>query len=192
MVEVLTAGLVGYFLGAIPTGYIVCRLFRGVDIRQVGSGHTGGLNASRAAGIWAGVITGLVDTGLGICAVALTVLITDNHWAAATAGVMAIIGHNWSVYIKLKGGIGISTTVGSLIYLFPLKTIVVLAAVFGAWVMLIKLFHFHRIRSRILAMVFITPLFFFLRTSDYGLVLAALASFIMIIKTLPDWHRKFD
>jgi len=101
MLDLILTGAMGYLLGAIPTGVLVCRAMRGVDVRQVGSGHTGGLNASRAAGIWGGVLTGVVDLLLGAAAVAGTALLVgSNPWAATIAGAMAVVGHNWSVFIR--------------------------------------------------------------------------------------------
>ena len=190
--EIILAGLFGYLVGAIPAGIIVCRLIRGVDVRKVGSGHTGGLNVSRAAGIWAGVATGVVDTLLGVAAVAGATCATHNTWAATAAGVMAIIGHNWSVYIRFGGGIGISTTAGSLLYLFPLATIETLAVILLGWLILIKLFRFHHERSRIFVVIFIGPLLYLLGIPLNGIVLGTLGSLVMIIKTIPDWNRKND
>ena len=109
------AGVMGYLLGAVPTGVLVCRALRGVDVRQQGSGHTGGLNVSRTAGIWGGVLTGVVDLLLGVTAVAVaTLMARDNPWAATVAGVMAVVGHNWSIFLRFKGGAGTATTVGIL------------------------------------------------------------------------------
>ncbi len=70
MSELVVAGVLGYLLGAIPTGVLVGRAMRGEDVRQQGSGHTGGLNVSRTAGLWGGVLTGVVDLLLGVAAVA--------------------------------------------------------------------------------------------------------------------------
>ena len=78
MIELFLAGVWGYLLGAVPTGVLVSRALRGTDVRQQGSGHTGGLNVSRVAGFWAGAVTGVGDALLGVAAVAGTALLAEN------------------------------------------------------------------------------------------------------------------
>jgi glycerol-3-phosphate acyltransferase PlsY len=191
--ELLLAGVMGYLLGAIPTGVLVCRAMRGVDVRQVGSSHTGGLNASRAAGIWGGVLTGAVDLLLGAAAVAGTTLLArDNPWAATAAGVMAVVGHNWSVFIRFAGGIGLSSLTGALLCLSPWRTLGALAGAALFWLILVKLLRFHRARSTILAMVLVGPLLWALGMPPHGALLGALGGAVVIIKTLPDWNRKYE
>jgi glycerol-3-phosphate acyltransferase PlsY len=78
MTVLLLAGLWGYLVGAVPTGVLVCRALRSVDVRQRGSGHTGGLNVSRVVGLRAGALTAITDTLLGVGATAGPMLLTDN------------------------------------------------------------------------------------------------------------------
>jgi glycerol-3-phosphate acyltransferase PlsY len=85
MIELLLAGLWGYLLGAVPTGVMVSKAMRGVDVRQQGSGHTGGLNVSRVAGFWGGALTAVVDALLGAAAVAGATLAAENPWAGCCA-----------------------------------------------------------------------------------------------------------
>ena len=107
MIELYLAGVLGYLLGAVPTGVLMCRALRSTDVRQHGSGHTGGLNVSRVAGVWAGALTAVGDALLGVAAVTGATLLTDNPWAATAAGVMAVVGHDWSVFIRFDGVIGL-------------------------------------------------------------------------------------
>jgi glycerol-3-phosphate acyltransferase PlsY len=98
--EFILAGAWGYLLGSVPTGVLVCQVMRAPDPRQEGSGHTGGLNVGRSAGFLGGVLTAVVDTLLGSGSVAGTLLLTGNPWAATAAGVMAVSGHNWSLFLR--------------------------------------------------------------------------------------------
>jgi acyl phosphate:glycerol-3-phosphate acyltransferase len=193
ILDLILAGAMGYLLGAIPTGVLVCRAMRGVDVRQVGSGHTGGLNASRAAGIWGGVLTGVVDLLLGVAAVAgATLLVGDNPWAATIAGTMAVVGHNWSVFVRFAGGIGLSSLTGALLCLSPWRTLGALVGAALFWLILVKLLHFHRARSTILTMVMFWPLLWALGMPPHGALLGILGGAAVIVKTIPDWNRKYE
>ena len=191
MIELIGAAVLGYLLGAVPTGVIVARLARGVDVREYGSGHTGGLNVSRAAGTWAGVVTGVVDLFLGAGAAACAVLWTGNPWAGTAAGVMAVVGHNWSVFVRFGGGIGLSTLLGGLLSLWPLGALgagVVLAVL---WFGLVGLLHVHRARSTVAIMLVAGPLLWALGAPLPVVLLGALGGLVVVVKTIPDWNREY-
>jgi glycerol-3-phosphate acyltransferase PlsY len=192
MIELLLAGLWGYLLGAVPTGVMVSKAMRGVDVRQQGSGHTGGLNVSRVAGFWGGALTAVVDTLLGAAAVAGATLAAENPWAATAAGVMAVVGHDWSVFIRFGGGIGLSKLTGALLCLDPLPTMGALAGVALFWLILVKLLRLHRAHSTILAMVTIGPMLWALGMGLPGVLLGALGGVVVIVKTMPDWNREYE
>ena len=112
----LSCGLLGYLVGSIPFGWIIVKLVKGVDLRTVGSGRTGGTNAYRAAGFVPGLLTALLDVFKG----AITVLIVRNlvggstlGWAEALAGLGVVLGHNHSLFLGFKGGAGGATAVGT-------------------------------------------------------------------------------
>ncbi len=113
------AGLIGYLCGSIPFGYLYVRLFKGEDLRTIGSGRTGGTNSLRAAGLGVGVLTSFSDVLKGAAAVWLTTWLLGDAlgpallpWAQATAGVLSVVGHNWSVFLKFGGGAGTGPNVG--------------------------------------------------------------------------------
>lgn len=115
----LLAALIGYLCGSIPFGYIYVRLFKGEDLRTIGSGRTGGTNSLRAAGLGVGVLTSLSDVFKGFLSVWLTTQLLGDAlgptllpWAQATAGVFSVIGHNWSIFLKFAGGAGTGPNVG--------------------------------------------------------------------------------
>ena len=115
----LVAALIGYLCGAVPFGYLYVRLVKGIDIRTVGSGRTGGTNSLRAAGLGVGLATSLSDVGKGALGIILSRWILVNQlspellpWALALAGVMSVIGHNWSVFMGWRGGAGTGPNVG--------------------------------------------------------------------------------
>jgi glycerol-3-phosphate acyltransferase PlsY len=131
---VLAAAL-GYLLGSIPVGLVVVWLVRGVDVRQVGSGRTGGTNAFRAAGWGAGVATGVGDGLKGLLAVLITQAVFQAPGAAVVAGLAAVVGHNWSAYIGFRGGAGTAPNLGALLGLSPITFVLALLAGFLASVL---------------------------------------------------------
>ncbi len=192
MILLLLAGVSGYLLGAVPTGVLVCQALGAPDPRWSGSGHTGGTNVARLATLWAGVLTGVVDALLGIGAVAGAALLTDNPWAATAAGVMAVVGHNWSVFIRFRGGIGLSTLFGGVLRFSPLPALGALIVLLPLWLILVKLLRVHRARATILATLTVGPLLWALDLPWPGVLLGALGGLVVILKTLPDWNRQYD
>ena len=108
-----------YTLGSIPVGLLLVRATTGKDVRQVGSGRTGGTNVLRAAGPWVALLTILGDSIKGLLAVRLAQALVSASEFAALAGLLAVVGHNYSVFTHFKGGAGTMTTVGGAIGLWP-------------------------------------------------------------------------
>ena len=117
--RLLGVATAAYLLGSIPSGVIVGRLWKGVDVRQHGSTHTGGLNTMRVVGIPAGIVAGLGDVAKGIAGVLLAQKWGPLPWGMPIAGLGAVVGHNWSVYIKFGGGLGLATLIGCMILVCP-------------------------------------------------------------------------
>jgi acyl phosphate:glycerol-3-phosphate acyltransferase len=131
-VPIVVSAIIGYLLGAIPTGLLVGRWTRGVDLREHGSQRTGATNALRTLGTGAAATVFVLDVAKGIVAViAARLLFVDDplgEWAAATAGLAAIVGHNWSIFMRFTGGRGVATFAGALAAMSP-WTVLVLAPV---------------------------------------------------------------
>ena len=118
-IYIILAALIGYILGAIPFGFLFVKVTKGIDLRDVGSGRTGGTNSLRAAGLGVGFLTFLMDIAKGAAAVLIIRAIMGDilpssylPWAVVAAGVMAVVGHNWSVFLKFGGGAGTGPNVG--------------------------------------------------------------------------------
>ncbi len=111
--------LIGYVCGAIPFGYLYVKATRGINILDYGSGRTGGTNSLRAAGWKVGALTGLSDVFKGYMGVTLArwalggaVSADLLPWILGVAGVMSVVGHNWSVFLNWRGGAGTGPNVG--------------------------------------------------------------------------------
>jgi glycerol-3-phosphate acyltransferase PlsY len=126
IVYFVVAALIGYFCGAIPFGFIYVYWRKGIDLRQVGSGRTGGTNSLRAAGLGVGIITAISDALKGFAAVWLSrYFLADGAgvelvpWISITAGMFSVIGHNWSIFLNWRGGAGTGPNVGWAMAVWP-------------------------------------------------------------------------
>ena len=109
----LVAIAIGYLLGSFPSGYVVGRL-RGIDVRQWGSGRIGGANVLRSVGPWAALLAVMGDVAKGIVAVFVARALVGSPSAEVLAGLAAILGHDFSIFLKFSGGRGVATTLGAL------------------------------------------------------------------------------
>lgn len=111
--------IIGYLLGSIPFAYIASRLKKGADIRQVGGGNVGALNTLREIGLLPGLVVLIADIAKGSAAVLIAVWLDLPLIWIFVAGFAAVIGHNWPIFLKFKGGKGAATTIGVLLALSP-------------------------------------------------------------------------
>jgi glycerol-3-phosphate acyltransferase PlsY len=121
MVNGIIAVVLGYLLGSIPTAYIVTRLVKGEDVRQLGGGNVGGLNVLREVGKVAALVVALVDLAKGAAAVAIAFwLLNVSQPFVLAAAVAAVVGHNWMVWLRFSGGKGMGAAIGGMLVLLPL------------------------------------------------------------------------
>lgn len=127
--QLLAVLLIAYLLGSVPFGYLVGRL-QGIDVTRYGSGRTGGTNVGRLLG-WRGfLLTAIGDMGKTVVAVLLARAVLQNEWAAVAAGLAAVIGHDWSLYLNGRGGRGVGPSFAVLLLFSPLAALAGLV-VFG-------------------------------------------------------------
>jgi len=123
---------VAYLIGSIPSGYLIVRATEGGDVRETGSGGTGATNVSRSAGKGAGIFTLVLDVIKGAFVVFLARILSDGlfpyaDWTIALAGVLAILGHIFPVWLRFRGGKGVATALGVFLMLAPIVVVVALA-----------------------------------------------------------------
>ncbi|SFB18588.1 glycerol-3-phosphate acyltransferase PlsY [Cohnella sp. OV330] len=125
MLPAVIAVVVSYLLGSVSFSILFARWLRKIDIRQHGSGNAGATNTLRVLGKGPAIAVFLLDIAKGLVAVALGQAIAGEQgsWLAVACGLASIAGHNWPLYFRFKGGKGIATTVGALIYLAPLPVV---------------------------------------------------------------------
>jgi glycerol-3-phosphate acyltransferase PlsY len=130
----ILALIVAYLLGSVPAGFLLVRFYTGRDIRDVGSGRTGSTNVLRAGGGKVALMTGVLDVLKAASAVWIAQrLLPGNEWAAVLAGIAAIIGHNYSIFIGFKGGAGGAPTIGAAFALWAPSLLVVVPLGAAVW-----------------------------------------------------------
>lgn len=116
--------LASYLLGSIPVAYLTGKALRGIDIRQVGSATAGASNVYQSVARWAVVPVGLLQIGQGMAGVALARLVDQPLGVQALAGLAAVGGAAWPLFLGFRGGRGIGASIGFLLVLTPATLVV--------------------------------------------------------------------
>jgi len=182
--------ITSYLIGSIPTAYIAGRLLKGIDIRKFGSGNVGATNAWRVLGKGPGVVVLLLDAFKGVVPVifladflAAKPVVVSQGILRILLGLSCIIGHNWTLFLKFKGGKGIATTLGVLIGLsIEISGLrLVMVSVIVVWVVV---FAFTRIISAasIIASICLPLAAAFFKQPRYLFVLSVILSLFALIR----------
>jgi glycerol-3-phosphate acyltransferase PlsY len=132
------AVVLGYLIGSIPSAYIIGRLVGKIDLRQEGDGRISAAAVHRKLGVVPFLVVVVMDVGVGVLSVLIAKMLTDtpldvftdSQLAVLVAGFAAVAGHNWSVFLKFRGGLGATTMFGVLVTLVWWQFLVVAAAAF--------------------------------------------------------------
>ncbi|GKU79558.1 glycerol-3-phosphate 1-O-acyltransferase PlsY [Paenibacillus sp. L3-i20] len=114
MVGDIIAVVLCYLIGSISFSIVIAKWVKGIDIRQHGSGNAGATNTLRILGKGPGIVVFLLDIAKGIAAIYVGHVLSNNEWIPVLCGIAVIIGHNWPIWFRFKGGKGIATAVGVL------------------------------------------------------------------------------
>ncbi|MGB7219693.1 MAG: glycerol-3-phosphate 1-O-acyltransferase PlsY, partial [Vicinamibacterales bacterium] len=123
--------LAAYFIGSVPFAWLLVRRKGVIDLRRVGSGNVGAANVLRASGVSAGVLVALLDIAKGVAAVLIAQRVSDGVALPAVAGLAAIVGHIYPVWLHFRGGKGVATACGVFAVLAPLAALPALAIFIG-------------------------------------------------------------
>jgi acyl phosphate:glycerol-3-phosphate acyltransferase len=108
-----------YLIGAIPFGFIFSKIFSNVDVRTIGSGNIGATNVLRASGKTAAALTLVADALKGLLPVLIVQHLFNAEIVTVLSGAAAVLGHNFPVYLKFKGGKGVATSFGVILAVSP-------------------------------------------------------------------------
>ena len=176
--------LFSYLLGSVPTGYLIAKHAMGIDIREYGSGNPGAANVYRTVGKWAGITTFLIDGLKGFIPVCLARhYCPESYWVAIACGVIAILGHMWTIYLKFRGGKGVATLVGAVTGIYPPVALLC----FGVWLVVLMISHYVSLSSIIAGCCF--PIFTLISpkvNESIAFVVFSFATAILLVYT----HRK--
>ncbi len=179
----LLAILSGYILGSLPFSYWLGKI-RGVDLRKVGSGNVGATNLARTVGKEWGIMGFLLDMGKGVTAVILARSIhawltpsLDLSLFQILGGISAICGHNWSFFLRFKGGKGVATSTGVFLGLAPVP----LLYAAGVWVLILIISGYVSLAS-ILASLSLPLWMWWMKSSPSLIILGGLISLLIIVR----------
>ena len=166
-----------YFLGSVPFGILIARLFDpGVDLREVGSGNIGATNVARAVGKAGGILTLVLDLGKGIFAMTLANVFLEGSvdmWLAIV-GAAVFLGHVFPVYLNFRGGKGAATALGIILFLSPV-TAFILVVLFS----LVVYFSRYVSLGSLCAALALPPLMALLATSRHYVTLSLGMTFLV-------------
>lgn len=131
--EYMLVILTSYLIGSIPNGLIIGQSFYKVDLRQFGSKNIGATNAFRTLGPWPAFWVFLTDALKGVAGVLIGQYLGHTALAELAGGIAAIAGHNWSAFLKFKGGRGVATGLGVIAIIVPKVTLIV----FFVWALIV-------------------------------------------------------
>jgi glycerol-3-phosphate acyltransferase PlsY len=185
--QIVLALVSGYLLGSIPFAYLIARWVKGVDIRKVGGGNVGTLNAMREIGPLPGWGVFLADVAKGALAVLIAQWLGVHLYWAFAAGFMAVVGHNWPVWLKFRGGQGLATTMGVLAVFSPVP----FAICFGVLLVAVSITSNVRL-SAIFGFIFLPPLIWAFG-GELSVILYSIALPVFcILKAVPRFQSDVD
>lgn len=174
---VILTFILGYLLGSIPSGYLLARYWKGIDIRQYGSGNIGATNVFRTLGVVPGVIVLLADMAKGVTAVLLARYIVDGTSVELAAAVGALLGHSAPIFLKFKGGKIVATGAGIIFVISPLSGLIGLVLFIAS----VAITRYVSVGS-MLAAVSIPVSFYFLKLSKPYIIFAVVVAVFAIYK----------
>ncbi len=122
--------VLGYLIGSIPFTQIVAKWRKGIDLREVGSKNVGGMNTINSIGLGWGLFAGILDIVKGILSLIVANAIGVEYPASIWAGLAAIAGHNWPIWLGFRGGKGIAVAIGLCLFVAPGETVTAFVAAF--------------------------------------------------------------
>jgi glycerol-3-phosphate acyltransferase PlsY len=180
--DYLLALVIGYLIGGIPFGWLIAKRWKGVDLREVGSGNIGATNAYRVLGPVAGILVFLLDTAKGGLPI---VLGNVFDWDGISAGIGAIVGHSFSPYLRGKGGRAVATSLGVFLALSPWASL----CAFATWGVLVLLTRYVSVASVVGSLSLPLVWMWVFPTNDAVHTVALLAALWIAWKHRPNFQR---
>lgn len=178
-------GLVlGHVCGSVPSGLWLVQAFHGIDIRNYGSKNIGTTNVFRIVGPKTAVLVLIADAFKGILAVGIMSYFFHNPLLDVVTALGALLGHNYSLFLGFKGGKGVATALGLLIFMMPKVAV----ASFGIWLVCVLLTRYVSLGS-IMAAIFTPPLAWYLGYPSAYVIFSVVAAFFVVLRHKENIHR---
>jgi glycerol-3-phosphate acyltransferase PlsY len=172
--------VVSYFIGSVPTGYLVARLVKSVDIRMVGSGSIGATNVRRVMGQGWAVFVSIMDMLKGALALLVTATTAGTaSWLLSLVGFAVVMGHNYPIWLKFRGGKGVATTYGVVFFLWPYESFAVALLSGAIWYAVMSTTRYVSLAS--MTSLLALPVFFWMLDAPFSFVSV---SFILAVFAL--------
>ena len=169
--------LLAYAIGSVPFALLLARQWGTGDLRRIGSGNLGAANVLRASGATAGFLVAALDIAKGALSVALARHLSDQAGAPAAAGLAAIVGHVYPIWLRFRGGKGVATACGVFSVLTPSATVSALT-IFALTVWLTKYISL----ASVLALLALPPIAYWAGSPGPAIVCACVASALIVFR----------
>lgn len=176
--------VLGHVCGSVPSGLWLVQAFHGIDIRNYGSKNIGTTNVFRIVGPKTAVLVLIADAFKGILAVGIMSYFFHNPLLDVVTALGALLGHNYSLFLGFKGGKGVATALGLLIFMMPKVAV----ASFGIWLVCVLLTRYVSLGS-IMAAIFTPPLAWYLGYPSAYVIFSVVAAFFVVFRHKENIHR---
>ena len=176
--------VLGHVCGSVPSGLWLVQAFHGIDIRNYGSKNIGTTNIFRTVGPKTAVLVLIADAFKGILAVGIMSYFFHNLLLDVVTALGALLGHNYSLFLGFKGGKGVATALGLLIFMMPKVAV----ASFGIWLVCVLLTRYVSLGS-IMAAIFTPPLAWYLGYPSAYVIFSVVAAFFVVLRHKENIHR---
>lgn len=176
--------VLGHVCGSVPSGLWLVQAFHGIDIRNYGSKNIGTTNVFRTVGPKTAVLVLIADAFKGILAVGIMSYFFHNPLLDVVTALGALLGHNYSLFLGFKGGKGVATALGLLIFMMPKVAV----ASFGIWLVCVLLTRYVSLGS-IMAAIFTPPLAWYLGYPSAYVIFSVVAAFFAVLRHKENIHR---
>lgn len=176
--------VLGHVCGSVPSGLWLVQAFHSIDIRNYGSKNIGTTNVFRTVGPKTAVLVLIADAFKGILAVGIMSYFFHNPLLDVVTALGALLGHNYSLFLGFKGGKGVATALGLLIFMMPKVAV----ASFGIWLVCVLLTRYVSLGS-IIAAIFTPPLAWYLGYPSAYVIFSVVAAFFVVLRHKENIHR---
>jgi len=176
--------VLGHVCGSVPSGLWLVQAFHGIDIRNYGSKNIGTTNVFRTVGPKTAVLVLIADAFKGILVVGIMSYFFHNPLLDVVTALGALLGHNYSLFLGFKGGKGVATALGLLIFMMPKVAV----ASFGIWLVCVLLTRYVSLGS-IMAAIFTPPLAWYLGYPSAYVIFSVVAAFFVVLRHKENIHR---